>query len=202
MLSLVKYLYFSFRSNCISDCYIKEAMHNCSCIPWDYPIPRDTDNKSSKIGICDFYGSSCFNSYIENGMASWCQNECDPGCNEVKFTTVTEKEPIDWKAICSYDPNDTKNILNLFDIETFEYLFNTSYAGKDGITRFQEALTGPEDRKSFLYYYCKEKLINDIAMVEVVMESPTVIRYIQNYKASTTDKLANFGKNFDANVVI
>ena len=59
-----------------------------------------------------------------------------------------------------------------------------------------------KDRKAFSNYYCKEKLRNDIAMVEVVMESPTVIRYIQNYKASTTDKLANFGKNFDADYVI
>ena len=172
-------------------------MHNCDCIPWDYPIPRDTNNESTRISICDFYGSSCFNSYIENGMAPWCQKNCDPGCNEVKFTTVTEKEKINWQSICSYDPDDTKNILNPFDIQTFEYLFNTTYPGKDGIIRLQEALTKSDDSKTFLYYYCKEKLIHDIAMVEVVMDSPTVIKYIQNYKASTTDKMANFGKRCD-----
>ena len=169
-------------------------MLSCKCIPWDYPIPQDAMNKSSKIGICDFYGSACFNSFIENGMAPSCQKKCAPGCNENKFTTYTEKEKIDWKLVCSYDPKDTENILDLFQIQTFEYLFNTSYAGRDGIIRFQEALTEAEDRKSFLYYYCEQKLIYDIAMVEVVMDSPTVIKYIQNYKASTTDKMANFGK--------
>ena len=37
--------------------------------------------------------------------------------------------------------------------------------------------------------------MNDIAVVEVVMDSPTVIKYIQTYKASATDKMANFGMN-------
>ena len=37
--------------------------------------------------------------------------------------------------------------------------------------------------------------MKDIAIVEVVMDSPTVIKYIQTYKASITDKLANFGND-------
>ena len=167
-------------------------MRTCRCVPWDYPISQASMNKSSKIGICDFFGSSCFNSYIENGLAPWCPKKCYPGCNENKFTMNTKQEKIDWKSICSYDPQGTESILNLFQIQTFEYLFNTSYAGRDGINRFQKALRGNEN---FFYNYCKEKLINDIAIVEVMMDSPTVIKYIQNYKASMTDKLANFGKH-------
>ena len=31
---------------------------------------------------------------IENGMAGNCTNKCDPGCNEIKYTISTEKEPI------------------------------------------------------------------------------------------------------------
>ena len=168
-------------------------MFNCSCIPWDYPIPQNANDNSSTISICDFFGSSCFNSYIENGMAPWCQRQCDPGCNEMKFTTVTEREKIDWEAICSYDPGDTENILNLFQIQTFEYLFNTTFEGRDGVIRFQEALVGAKSTKTFKYDYCKKKLMYDIAMVEVVMDSPTLIKYIQEYKASDTDKMANFG---------
>ena len=170
-------------------------MKTCQCIPWDYPIPQDALNTSISIGVCDYFGSSCFNSYIENGMAPWCQKRCDPGCNEIKFTTYTKEEKINWESICSYDPKDTKNILSQFDIQIFEHLFNTSYAGRDGIIRFQEALLDAEDTKSFKDYYCKQKLMHDIAVVEVVMDSPTVIKYIQTYKASVTDKLANFGMN-------
>ena len=172
-------------------------MFDCQCIPWDYPVPQDADNKSARVSICDFFGSSCFNSYIENGMAPWCQKQCDPGCNEVKFTTVTRQEQIKWKSICSYNSTDTENILDLFQIKTYEYLFNTTYAGKGGILRFQEALRNAKNSTAFLYEYCKEKLTYDIAMVEVVMDSPTVIKYIQNYKASATDKMANFGKRYD-----
>ena len=188
---------FYFRSNCISDCYIKEAMFKCQCIPWDYPVPQDAYNKSVRISICDFFGSSCFNSYIENGMASDCQKQCYSGCNEVKYTTITREEQISWKSICSYDPADTKNILDMFEIETFEYLFNTTYAGKNGIIRFQEAVVDAYDTKSFMYEYCKEKLMNDIAIVEVVMDSSTVIKYIQTIKTSWTDKISSFGTCFD-----
>ena len=172
-------------------------MQYCKCIPWDYPLSDQTLETSKMIGICDFFGSSCFNSYIENmknKMPSWCREECAPGCNEIKYTTTTEREPIDTKSICSYDPTEAKNVLDEFGIKTFQYLFNTSYAGKEEVIHFQQALVGANNSKSFMYENCKEKLMNDIAIVEVLMDSPTVVKYIQTYKASTTDKLANFGK--------
>ena len=168
-------------------------MHYCRCIPWDYPFSDQALNKSKQIGICDYLGSSCFNSFLENGMASSCQEKCDPGCNEIKYTTTLREEQINWQSICAYDPEDTTNILDLFEIKTFEYLFNSTEAGKNGVFHFQKALVGANDTNSFMYEYCKEKLMNDIAIVEVVMESPTVMKYIQGYKASSTDKMANFG---------
>ena len=181
------------RSNCLSECYILEAMSYCNCVPWDYPIP-DAISASNEITICDFYGNSCFNSYIQNGMAANCHNRCDTGCNEIKFYITTEKEPIKWQDICDYDPRDTDQELDLFERETFEFLFNTTYSGRSGVVRFQEALLKSEDTKSFAKMYCEKKLKSDIAMVEVVMDSPTFIKYIQTHKATTTDKLANFGK--------
>ena len=181
------------RSNCLSECYILEAMSYCNCVPWDYPIP-DAISASNEITICDFYGNSCFNSYIQNGMAANCHNRCDTGCNEIKFYITTEKEPIKWQDICDYDPRDTDQELDLFERETFEFLFNTTYSGRSGVVRFQEALLKSEDTKSFAKMYCEKKLKSDIAMVEVVMDSPTFIKYIQTHKATTTDKLANFGE--------
>ena len=176
----------------MSECYITKAMDYCNCVPWDYPVPYETIVSNSKM-ICDFYGNSCFNSYIENGMAVDCQNECDPGCNEVKFSITTEKELIKWEDICTYDPKDTEQELDLFERATFEFLFNTTYSGRTGVVRFQQALLKSKDTNSFTQTYCEKKLKNDIAIVEVVMDSPTVIKYIQTYKATTTDKLANFG---------
>ena len=168
-------------------------MRHCDCIPWDYPMSYQEVLRS--IRICDFYGNSCFNSYIENGMAVDCQNKCDPGCNEVKFTTSTEKEPIKWEDICTHNSDDTENEkeLDLFGIETSDYLKKSFYSGRSGINRFQQAEMNFENNTIFLKDYCEKKLKNDIAIVEVVMDSPTVIKYIQRYKATETDKLANFG---------
>lgn len=169
-------------------------MNYCDCIPWDYPISYELEMLRS-ISLCDFYGNSCFNSYIENGLAVNCTYECDSGCNEVKYTTSTEKEAINWKDICSYSSNATEKELDLFGIETADYLKNTFHAGRSGIIRFQEALLKSKNTTTFLQEYCERKFKNDIAIVEVVMDSPTVIKYIQRYKATETDKLANFGMN-------
>ena len=95
----------------------------------------------------------------------------------------------------TYSENkDESEKFQIFKKMTFiEFLFNTTYSGRSGVVRFQEALLNSDDTKSFAKTYCEKKLKNDIAMVEVVMDSPTFIKYIQTHKATTTDKLANFG---------
>ena len=171
-----------------------EAMNYCDCVPWDYPIPYEVIELRS-IRICDFYGNSCFNSYIENGMAGNCTNQCDPDCDEIKYTISTEKEPIKWKDMCLYNSKDTENEnkLDLFGIKTADYLKNAFHSGRSGIIEFQKASLNYENTTMFLQDYCETKFQNDIAIVEVVMDSPTVMKYIQRYKATETDKLANFG---------
>ena len=167
-------------------------MKFCECIPWDYPVPHEDEN-SQKVMICDFYGSSCFHSYLENGLAEGCKKECLPGCNEIKYALTTEKEPIPWENLCSYDPNDNDIQLDLFDIEASAYIRSSSYSARSEIVRFQEALAESDNTTSFLFRYCKEKFQYDIAMVEVLMDSPTAIKYIQRVRVTTTDKLANLG---------
>lgn len=182
------------RSNCISDCYIETAMKHCSCIPWDYPTPTNS-NISDTIMICDFYGNSCFNSYIENGFAEKCKEKCVRGCNEIIFSMTTEREPIKSENICKFDPDDYKNHLSVLEREASNYIRNSSYVKNKGIMRFLEALTGNAISESLIFEYCTKRMVYDIAMVDVVIESPTVIKYIQNYKASLTDKVGNFGGN-------
>ena len=182
--------FLSFRRpNCITECYLKHASEFCNCAPWDYPVPDDF-----KWPICDFYGSSCFTSYIENGLAEQCRKECLPGCNEVKYTISAEKESIDWEHFCSYDPKARKNTIDLFDIEASKLVKNPSFASSEAILQYQQVLLNITDTNSFKSRYCKEKFLFDIAVVEVIMDSPTVIKYIQHQRVTITDKLANFGK--------
>ena len=110
---------------------------------------------------------------------------------------TTEREAIPSDNICTYDPNDYENELDLFEIETSTYVRNA--ATKDtnetnGIMRFKEALAETKDSESFKLEHCTKRLMYDIAMVEVVMDSPTVIKYIQGRKASITDKIGSLGK--------
>ena len=171
----------------------------CSCVPWDYPKPY-VANVTDNVMICDYYGNSCFNGYIENysenGLAEECHKECYQGCNEIHYSTATEKEAIDWNKICAkvthqdYDGN-----LDTFELETASYIRNlTTHAEDTKVFRFQEALLESDDMNSLRLEYCKQKLTFDIAMVEVIMDSPTFIKYIQTIKATTADKLANFGR--------
>ena len=102
---------------------------------------------------------------------------------------------IDWNKLCSYDPKARKNTLDMFDIEAAKLVKNPSSASSEAISQFQQVLLNVTDAHSFEMRFCKEKFQFDIAMVEVIMESPTVIKYIQTLRVSITDKLANFGKH-------
>ena len=86
-----------------------------------------------------------------------------------------------------------KNSLALFDIEAANFVRNPRSASNEAVSQFQQVLLNETDAYSFKMRYCKEKFLFDIAMVEVIMESPTVIKYIQTQRVSITDKLANFG---------
>ena len=97
--------------------------------------------------------------------------------------------------MCSYDSKARKNTLELFDIEAANLVRNPSSASSEAISQFQQVLLNVTDAHAFKMRYCKEKFLYDIAMVEVIMESPTVIKYIQTQRVSITDKLANFGKH-------
>ena len=166
-------------------------MGHCGCVPWDYPVPDQNQDEKHETPICDFYGSSCFNSYIENGLAEGCKKDCVAGCNEIKYSVSTREDRIDWEKLCSYDPADTETHLDLFEMELVKHIRNST---KTSIMTFQEALVNSNNTKAFLYRYCVEKLMYDIAIVEVVMDSPTVMKYIQDLKVTITDKLANFGE--------
>ena len=148
-----------------------------------------------KLPICDFFGSSCFTSYIENGLAEQCRTGCWPGCNEVKYTISAEKELIDWDKLCSYDAKATKNTVDLFDIEASKLIKNRNFASSEAISQFQQVLLNLTDAGAFESRYCKDKFRFDIAMVEVIMDSPTVIKYNKHHRVTITDKLANFGKD-------
>ena len=72
---------------------MEEAEKLCGCRPWDYPTTVN-QSKVRASRICDFYGNSCFNSVLENGLAQICQTMCVAGCNELKYTISMEKESI------------------------------------------------------------------------------------------------------------
>ena len=97
--------------------------------------------------------------------------------------------------MCSYDPKARKNTLALFDIEAANFVRNPSSLSSEALSQFQLILLYVTDADSFNRRFCKEKFQFDIAMVEVIMDSPTVIKYIQTLRVSITDKLANFGKH-------
>ena len=166
---------------------MEEAEKICGCRPWDYPSAQT---------ICDFYGSSCFNSVIENGLAQVCQKKCIPGCNEIKYTISMEKEILDENKICDRQPHLHKYDMSLFDVTLERYIMNDTRSRGDGIKRFQEAIMKAKNSSALDIEYWKQKMRYDIAIVNVVINTPTVVKFVQNKRVTIADQLANFGKSF------
>ena len=185
-----------FRTNCISECYISKAQHQCGCIPWDYPPINKNDSYGKSHRLCGFYGNSCFNSFLKNGLGNECKTQCNSSCNEVKYTMSVEKEPLDGEKICSYDDEYSDSELSIMELAARKHIRNGTYSAREAVIRFQEALTKSNGRTEFLYKYCQNKVKYDMALVDIIMDSPTVLKYVQNVKVTFTDKLANLGKQF------
>lgn len=105
-----------------------------------------------------------------------------------------KEEPIDWDRLCSNDAKVQKNTQDLFDIEATKFIKSTDFTANKAIWHFQQVLLDSNDTAAFESRYCKEKFQFDVAIVDVIMDSPTAIKYIQNKRVTLTDKLANFGK--------
>ena len=211
---LSNFKYYS-KENCIFDCRMRVAESICGCRPWDYPTPDGTTR------ICDFYGSSCFNSVLQGEVSEDCNGECDFDCNEVKHSVQIETKPLEDEVICSYETEHDQT----FEFRIQHYI-NTLFSDSKWFDHIANAVTnkgGPPERLTLkrvddiinqtrVPYYngtlggdldperlafirdCKAKVKFDIAVVEVIINAPSIVRMIKTLKVTVMDKLANFGR--------
>ena len=104
-----------------------------------------------------------------------------------------QKEMLDWQKICSFEYNSTASFLTPFEKEVLRHIRNSTYWAKEAIVRFREALMPTQDHN---YKYCMDRFKYDIAIVDIIIDSPTILRYVQTVKVTLTDKLANLGMPF------
>ena len=167
-------------------------MEYCGCIPWDYNPTEHNRQKDTKI--CDFFGTSCFKSFLRNGLADTCKETCTADCNKVAYTASVEKEALDWEKLCSYEHNSKMSTSGLFELKVVERIRNITHLENAGIIKFQEALMESGDTNKFLTSYCRAKMRYDVAIVDIIMASPEAEKYVQALKVNFTDKVANLGK--------
>ena len=168
-------------------------MAYCGCIPWDY-IPTVQQTQSG-TKICNFFGKSCFNSFLDNGFANTCKDTCTADCNEVEYAVSVDEKPLDWKKLCSHDQNVRNAKLELFELKALEHIQNITHLEKAGIVHFQQALMDTTNTSALRYKYCSEKMRFDVSIVDIIMDSPKATRYVQTLRVNLSDKLANLGKN-------
>ena len=107
--------------NCLLDCNMDEAEKLCGCRPWDYLSPHSINHSSSMNRICDFYGTSCFNKFLEDNTESKCREKCVPNCDEINYSISMYKEPLDpGRRICTYgaEPN------NMLELEIKKHILS------------------------------------------------------------------------------
>ena len=183
-----------------------EAEKLCGCRPWDYPAPASGKINGTNGGnarLCDFFGSSCFHSVIANDITGQvCRNSCVAGCSEVKYTISVERVILDETKICLQNIA-TNHKFSRLDHDLKMYIMNNTNfplagMGKYHFLRYLNKIKQTGDpwkvREKFYIEYCKRRIRDDMAIVDVVITTPTVTRYVQTKRVSTSDQLAIFGK--------
>ena len=137
---------------------------------------------------------------MKKGLAEKkCLAKCQPDCNEVKHTISVEKTPLDLeKSICANSDDYTtseksiwRHIFGEGQIHA-KILWNKETSSKTLARTLQNRMFGTNDTMENIKY-CIGKVSMDIAVVNVVVNSPTVQKLVQDVKTTFSDKLAIFG---------
>ena len=202
------------RVNCLYECTMAVVEKECGCRPWDYPTSFNISEKFAKSRICDYFGNTCFQALksTDDVGEKECAEKCIPDCNEVKHSFSIEKSHLDLNKICLYTQEDAK--LGAFadqrmrksikemeeSVKNHVYGFPQSppkwdkrYPINRLIETLTDALSHPNKTLS-KFDQCKTRVLKDIAVINIVVNNPTVMKYIQTNRVSLSDKVANFGK--------
>ena len=203
------------RVNYLFECRMALVEKECGCRPWDYPTHFNKTltslNKDSRI--CEYFGNTCFHELMKTEFGEeQCLEKCFADCNKVKHTFSVEKTPLSKESICRYSAmdrmagafGDKRKMKAVKDLD--ESLKNhvsgfpqsTPKWGKiypiTTLIRISQNILNNQNRSNLNEEMCKERLMNDVAVVHIVVSNPTVLKLIQTNRLTFTDKLANFGK--------
>ena len=201
--------------NFLFECRMKLMEKMCGCRPWDYPTDlnrSETSEKEDPRRICDYFGNICFHAMMQTDSG---EKEClakgYPDCNSVQHSFSIEKTHFEVESVCQithkarnyYDPKaqDRQNSIRDFDemLESHVAGFPQSPPkwGKiypiTRLERIAQNLMQFKNRSMFNTETCKKRIMNDIAVVNIVVNNPTVLRFIQTNRVSLSDKIASFG---------
>ena len=210
------------RVNCLYECNMDVVEKECGCRPWDYPSSINTSDASKQSRICDYFGNTCFHALMneDNVWEKKCAEKCLPDCNEIKYSFSIEKSPLDLNSICHYSNEDAKmgafgpqrpgkRIKNVEEsLKNHVYGFPQSppkwdktYPINKLIETLTNAMTHP-NKTSSMFDQCSRRVMNDMAVINIVINNPTVLKLIQTNRVSLSDKVANFGIKFFASKYI
>ena len=188
----------------------------CGCRPWDYPSSVNTSDNFADTRICDYFGNTCFHSLMSNDDAAEkkCAEKCVPDCNEIKHSFSIEKSPLDINKICYYskvldkmgafaDQRMRKSIKDMeesvrnhvFGLPQSPPKWDKRYPINNLIQTLTDAMTHPNKTTS-KFDQCKTRVRKDMAVINIVVNNPTVLKLIQANRVSFSDKVANFGMSF------
>ena len=133
-----------------------------------------------------------------------CRRNCSSDCEEVKYSLSVDRSPLESEDYICLNPKTrdktNKNVQNSIWSNIFGETIDDNQVSWFQLTNadrmiriVQDALVNP-NKTTDQIDYCNKKVASDIAVIEVIINSPTVLRLVQSLKVSFVEKLANFGK--------
>ena len=133
-----------------------------------------------------------------------CRKKCPSDCNEIKYSLSVDQSPLQSQEYVCVSPKTKDGTEQTFQKSIWYNMFGEPIQGNevswfkltdtDRIVRIvQDALSNP-NKTTAQEEFCTKKVTSDIAVVDIIINSPTVLRFIQGVKVSFVEKLANFGK--------
>ena len=177
---------------CLFECMYKGALKHCGCVPWNYPH-HDKELNGSRV--CNGLGNVCFANQMKNmSLLQPCQ--CHSDCVKTLYPFNVNQQKL--------EPEDCIGKEELFytqgqrDLEESTMMKVTDYLKNfqiyPSLQQYWNDLKRYSNNSRIPRFSCPERLLNDIAIVDIYYSTQFATKLHRDVTATFTDKVASIGK--------
>jgi hypothetical protein len=177
-------------SGCIFECLWQQAADFCKCYPWKYPMPGNISE------MCDHLGNICFKNMLSQ-QTRILNCTCKPDCSMVSYDYFIIQEDLNPNVECKKIEENKSLLEYLKNYQTDQHMIKFWDILYPALGKTKIENISFEDRMN-----CSNRIISDIAIVEIYFSTAFVTKMKKDVRTTFADKLSNIGNQLGVDNIL